>query len=92
MNNSSETNWAMIDALTDETIDRSEMPPLDERFFERATWRMPAAYVPVTVHIDPDLLAWFEGRDGLYEPRMLAALRLYAKVHQDIARQTTLAT
>ncbi len=41
MNNSSETNWEMVDALTDETIDRSELPPLDDSFFDRATWRMP---------------------------------------------------
>ena len=87
MSNSSETNWAMIDALTDETIDRSELPPLDVHFFERATWRIPPQYVPITVHIAPDLLAWFEGEDGLYEPRMLAALRLYAEVHQEIVRQ-----
>ncbi len=26
MNNYSETNWAMIDALRDEDIDRSELP------------------------------------------------------------------
>jgi len=59
MNNSSETNWAMIDALVDETIDRSELPPLDESFFNRATWRMPEGQAIATVPIDPDLLAWF---------------------------------
>jgi predicted RNA binding protein YcfA (HicA-like mRNA interferase family) len=33
MNNSSETDCEMIDALTDETIDRSELELLDESFF-----------------------------------------------------------
>ncbi|MFO7634241.1 MAG: hypothetical protein R6W76_16960 [Caldilinea sp.] len=41
MNNSSDTNWALVDSLTDEMIDRSEIPPLDESFFARAVWRMP---------------------------------------------------
>lgn len=41
MNNCSETNWAIVDSMTDEEIDKSELPPLDESFFEKATWRMP---------------------------------------------------
>ncbi len=48
MNNTSETNWDMIDSLTDETIDRTELPPLDDSFFARAKWRMPEKPVPVT--------------------------------------------
>ena len=88
MNNSSETNWARIDALTDETIDRSELPPLDESFFSRATWRMPEKQVAVTVHLDPDLLAWFQGLGDEYEQRMVAALRIYAEAHKDLIDQT----
>ncbi len=41
MRNTSETDWDMIDSLTDETIDRTEFPPLDDSFFARAKWRMP---------------------------------------------------
>jgi uncharacterized protein (DUF4415 family) len=82
MNNSSETNWAMVDSLTDETMDRTELPPLDDSFFDRATWRMPQP-VAVTVHIDPDLLAWFKAQGDEYEQRMAAALRIYAEAHQD---------
>ncbi len=58
-NNSSETNWEMIDSLTSEMIDRSELAPLDDSFFDRATWRMPEGQAIVTVPIDADLLAWF---------------------------------
>jgi uncharacterized protein (DUF4415 family) len=85
MNNSSETNWAMVDALTDATIDRSELPPLDESFFARAVWRMPAQQVAVTVHLEPDLLAWFKAQGSQYEQRMVAALRIYAEAHKDTA-------
>lgn len=84
MNNSSETNWEMVDDLTDETIDRSELPPLDDSFFNRATWRMPNKQVEVTLHLDSDLLAWFQAQGNEYEQRMTAALRIYAEAHKDL--------
>ena len=90
MNNSSETNWALIDSLTDEAIDRSELPPLDESFFARATWRMPEGQAIVTVPIDPDVLAWFQAQGSESEQRMTAALRIYAEAHKEAARQPEL--
>ena len=85
MNNTSETNWNMIDLLTDETIDRTELPPLDDSFFAKAKWRMPEKPVAITIHIDPDLLAWFRSQGSKYEQRMIAALRIYAQAHKDIS-------
>jgi len=86
MNSTSETNWDMIDALTDETIDRSELPPLDESFFARAEWRMPEPEksVAVTIHLTPDLFAWFRAQGSGYEQCMIAALRIYAQAHKDL--------
>lgn len=46
--NPSETNWEMINAMTDDMIDRSEVPPLDDSFFERATWRIPQEKLKIT--------------------------------------------
>jgi len=86
MNNTSETNWDMIDSLTDDTIDRKELPPLDNSFFDRAKWRMPEKTVPVTIQIDPDLLAWFKAQGSEYEQRMVAALRIYAQAHEDMGK------
>ncbi len=85
MKNTSETNWDMVDSLTDETIDRTELPPLDDSFFAKARWRMPEKPVPVTIHIDPDLLAWFRSQGSEYEQRMIAALRIYAQAHKDMS-------
>ena len=87
MNNSSETNWAMIDSLTDEEIDRSELPPLDESFFARATWRMPEGQATIAVPVDPDLLAWFQAQGSECEQRIIAALRIYAEAHKGFVRQ-----
>jgi hypothetical protein len=36
MSKLSATDWARIDALTDETIDTSDIPPLSDAFFARA--------------------------------------------------------
>ncbi len=79
MNNTSETNWAMIDSLTDETIDRTELPPLDDAFFVKAKWRMPEKSVPVTIHMALGLLAWYKAQGGECEGRMIAALHIYAQ-------------
>ncbi|MEO1396479.1 MAG: hypothetical protein AAFV90_26625 [Cyanobacteria bacterium J06634_5] len=35
------TDWTRIDAMTDEDIDTSDIPPLTEEFFLKATLRMP---------------------------------------------------
>ena len=87
MNNSSESNWDLIDTLADETIDRSELPPLDESFFARATWRMPEGQAIVTVPVDADLLAWFRAQGRESEQRIIAALRIYAEAHKDAVHQ-----
>jgi len=87
MNNSSETNWAKIDSLMDEEIDRSELPPLDESFFARATWRMPEGQATIAVLVDPDLLAWFQAQGSECEQRIIAALRIYAEAHKGFVRQ-----
>jgi uncharacterized protein (DUF4415 family) len=83
--NASETNWALVDSLTDEMIDRSEVPPLDDSFFARAVWRMPEGRSVVAVPVDPDLLAWFQAQGSESEGRMIAALRIYAEAHKDVA-------
>jgi len=77
----------MIDSLTDEMIDRSELPPLGESFFARATWRMPKRQAIITVPVDPDLLAWFQAQGSECEQRVVAALRIYAEAHKDVVRQ-----
>lgn len=80
----SETDWARVDALTDETIDTSDIPPLDDTFFANAKLRMPDKKVSVTVSVDADVLAWFEAQGKEFQQRINAALRIYAEVHKQI--------
>ena len=41
----SETDWARVDRMTDDEIDTSDIPPLDDAFFERATKVLPRVRV-----------------------------------------------
>jgi uncharacterized protein (DUF4415 family) len=81
----SEMNLARFDAMTDEMIDTSEIPPLSDEFFEKATWQMPEKPVKVIIEIEPEILAWFTAQGEDYQQRLTAALRLYAEAHKSFA-------
>ena len=68
--------------MTDEEIDTSDSPPLDDEFFARAEWRMPAKKTAVTLSIDSDVLEWFEAQGADFQHRVNAALKIYAEAHQ----------
>ena len=80
LEHTSRTDWARVDAQTDEDVDTSDSPPLTDDFFRRATWRKPKP-VSVTIQVDPDVLAWFRAQGHGGERRMAAALRIYAEAH-----------
>jgi uncharacterized protein (DUF4415 family) len=82
MNESSETDWGRVNAMSDEMIDTSDIPALTKSFFERATLRLPRQHVPITLQVDSDVLAWVQSLGAEYERRMNAALRIYAEAHQ----------
>jgi uncharacterized protein (DUF4415 family) len=79
----SETDWGRIDGMTDEAIDTSDIPPLDDRFFAVAQWRMPRRKTAVTLSVDDDVLKWFESQGAEFHRRINAALRIYAEAHQE---------
>jgi hypothetical protein len=56
MNKPSQTDWERIDKLTDEEIDTSDIPPLDDWFFAKARLRMPQQQAPLIMGVDADLL------------------------------------
>jgi hypothetical protein len=45
MNNTSKTEWARIDAMMDDDIDTSDIPPLTDEFFAKAKLRMPTSKI-----------------------------------------------
>jgi len=68
--------------MTDEDIDTSDSPPLDDDFFARAEWRMPEKKRAVTLSVDSEVLKWFEGQGADFQQRVNAALKIYAEAHQ----------
>jgi uncharacterized protein (DUF4415 family) len=79
----SETNWARVSEMTDDEIDTSDIPPLDETFFADARLRMPGKKVSVTLDVDADVLAWFEAQGEEFQHRINTALRAYAEAHKE---------
>ena len=78
----SETNWPRVDKMTDEDIDTSDIPPLDEAFFATARLRMPGNKVSVTLDVDADVLEWFKAQGEDFQNRINAALKIYAEAHK----------
>lgn len=82
MSKLSATDWARIDALTDESIDASDIPPLSDAFLARARLKMPRPpKVEVAIRVDSDVLDWFKSQGENWEQRANAALRIYAEAH-----------
>ncbi len=59
LNNTSRTDWAALESMTDEEIDYSDIPPLTDDFFENATLRIPASQSRNLIEIDADVMTWF---------------------------------
>ena len=77
LNNTSGTNWEALAAMSDDNIDYSDIPPLTDEFFERATLRIPAAKAQNLVHLDPDVMKWFQSQ-GVQPTEMIdTVLRRY---------------
>jgi hypothetical protein len=57
MSNPSKTDWDRIDAMTDEDIDTSDIPPLTDDFFAKAKLRSPKKSTDkVAVTVDSETL------------------------------------
>jgi uncharacterized protein (DUF4415 family) len=84
MDNISKTNWARIDAMEDEDIDTSDIPPLTDEFFSKAKLRLPSL-ATVSVPVDAETLAWFQAKGNESEQHMAAALKIYADAQKMVA-------
>ncbi len=82
MNNTSKTDWARIDAMKDEDIDTSDIPPLSEDFFAKAELKMPKSPTKIEVEVDNETLAWFQSQGETAQQQMSVALKIYAQAHK----------
>ena len=86
LKSTSNTNWAKVEAMTDEEIDTSDSPPLGEAFFANARLRLPKDKVTVLVSVDEETSDWFQAQGAEYRNLMSAALRIYAQAHRETIR------
>jgi uncharacterized protein (DUF4415 family) len=77
--NTSQTDWERVDALNDDEIDTSDIPPLDDDFFSNAELRMPEPKQAITILVDKEVLDWFKSQGKGYQTRMNAVLRMYVE-------------
>jgi uncharacterized protein (DUF4415 family) len=68
--------------MSDEDIDTSDIPLLDDNFFANATLRMPQGKVSVLLNVDEEILKWY--REKGIDIRNIAnsALRDYVETHR----------
>ncbi len=74
-----QTDWARLDAMTDDQIDTSDIPPLGEDFFAHAQIRLPRNKRHITLRLDADVLDWFQASGKGYQTRINAVLRRYVE-------------
>ena len=75
-----------IDAMSDETIDYTDIPELEEGFFREARVVVPPGKKQLTIRLDVDVLAWLKDQGRGYQSRINAILRAYYEAHQDDSR------
>ena len=79
-----ETDWARVDALTDEDIERAVADDPDQSFWTDEDWKnarviFPQGKAPVTLRLDRDILAWFKRHGRGYQTRINAVLRAFVE-------------
>ncbi|MEZ5428905.1 MAG: hypothetical protein R2747_21850 [Pyrinomonadaceae bacterium] len=68
--------------MTDEEIDTSDIPPLEDNFFSNAKLRMPKDKVSILVNVDQETRDWYESQGAQAKNLMSIALRIYAEAHR----------
>lgn len=72
-------------SLCDSDIDTSDIPELDQSFWQAARVVMPEerAKTQITAKFDAEVVQWFKSQGRGYQGRMNAVLRSYYEAHHD---------
>jgi uncharacterized protein (DUF4415 family) len=78
----SETDWARLDAMTDEEIEASIADDPDWAEFKDLDWSEAVLVIPpkkkaISIRVDEDVLDYFKQEGAGYQRRMNAVLRSY---------------
>ena len=76
-----QNDWDRLAEMEDEDIDTSDIPELDERFWEEAELVMPEAKEQISIRIDREVLDYFRKGGPGYQTRINAVLRDFYEAH-----------
>ena len=77
-----ESDLQHIDKLSDQDIDYSDIPELDEAFFKNSRVVTPPGKKQLTIRLDKDVLEWLQSQGKGYQSRINAILRAYYEAHR----------
>ncbi len=72
-----------IAALSDKDIDFSDIPELDDDFFDKATVSWPPTKKQLTIRLDEDILTWLKSQGKGYQTRINHILRTAMESRQN---------
>lgn len=67
--------------MPDDTIDYSDIPELDESFWETAKVGVPQRKHSISLRLDQEVYLWFKSQGKGYQSLMNAILKSYMKAH-----------
>lgn len=82
------TDWARVDALTEDEIDRAARQDPDSFVGDETFWRAAELLYPkaskqrITLCLDADVLDWFRSGGKGYQTRINASLRAFMQAQQ----------
>jgi uncharacterized protein (DUF4415 family) len=71
-----------IQNIPDDEIDTSDIPELDDRFWENAKMVVPVSKKAVSIRLDSDILDWFKSQGKGYQSTINNVLRTYVNHQQ----------
>jgi len=82
----SETDWDRLDAMSDDDIDYSDIPPLTPEFFANGVLRRGLKPLvrknQLTLRIDQDVIEFFKQEGRGYQTKINQLLRAYMEAHK----------
>jgi uncharacterized protein (DUF4415 family) len=80
---SREEQLKILGQMQDSDIDYSDSPATNAEFWQKATLNVPPVKVPVTLRIDPNVLAWYKQQVPRgYQTLINTVLKKYMIEHQ----------
>ncbi len=72
-----------IKNISDSDIDTSDIPELEDSFWENAQMVTPITKTPISIRLDSDILEWFKSHGKGYQTLINNVLRSYVSHQQN---------